>query len=192
MHARNSDDGCILAGGLCWCTRDRLYPSGITMLKVPARGPIPARIMLVGEAPGLPERILAKIVRIPECGCWVWEGSISGYGYGETWWNNSKKFIHVLMHELFVGEVPDGFKVDHLCRVRCCCNPEHLEAVTHAENVKRGTGWQHVVEKHKAATHCQRGHPWIEENTYVEPNGKRRCLECKRMRLRNWRAKNGS
>ena len=162
------------------------------MLKVPARGSSPARIMIVGEAPGLPQRILDKIVRIPESGCWVWEGSISGYGYGETWWNNAKKFVHVLAHELFIGEVPKGFKVDHLCRVRCCCNPQHLEAVTHAENVRRGTGWQHVVEYHKQQTHCQRGHEWSAENTYVEPNGKRRCLECKRQRLRNWRAKNGA
>lgn len=140
----------------------------------------------------LPNRILDKIVRIPESGCWIWIGSLTGYGYGETWWNNTKHFVHVLMHKLFVGEVPKGFEVDHLCKVRCCCNPEHLEAVTHAENVKRSSSWHHVVNYHKAQTHCQRGHAWTEENTYVEPNGKRRCLECKRQRMRNWRARNGT
>lgn len=157
-------------------------------LKVQGRGPRNARIMLVGEAPGIPERIWDKIVRIPESGCWVWVGSISGRGYGEVWWKGSKAFIHVLMHKLFVGDVPTGFEVDHLCKVRCCCNPNHLEAVTHAENVKRSSAWHHVVKKHKEATHCQRGHPWTKENTYIEPNGKRRCLECKRQRMKNWRA----
>lgn len=141
----------------------------------------------------LPTRVWDKIERITESGCWIWMGSCVN-GYGEVWWQGHRVKVHRLIYATLKEPIPlynpsrkGRMELDHLCRVPCCCNPEHLEHVSNSVNVRRGTAWHHVVAKHKAATHCQRGHAWTLENTYIEPNGKRRCLECKRLRLRNWR-----
>lgn len=81
------------------------------------------------------------------------------------------------MYEHVKGPVPDGLELDHLCRVHNCVNPAHLEAVTHAENVRRGEAGLHNPEK----THCPNGHAYTEENTLVinDPRGAyRRCKKC--------------
>ncbi len=75
-------------------------------------------------------------------GCWVWNGRLNDDGYGVldlSWRRGGPKSrsAHRLAYELFVGPIPDGLEIDHLCAVRRCVNPAHLEAVTHAENVRR-------------------------------------------------------
>ena len=98
-------------------------------------------------------------------GCWLWTGSVV-QGYGRT--NRSAKFwvrgvstglAHRQAWMYLVGEIPEGTELDHLCRVRHCVNPDHLEAVPHAENVKR------AAEANRK-THCPRGHEYNEVNAY--------------------------
>jgi len=84
-------------------------------------------------------------------------------------------------YELECGPIPDGLVLDHLCRVRACVRPGHLEAVTQRVNLLRG---RTIQAANAAKTHCLRGHRFDSENTYVTSLGQRRCITCKRMRSR--------
>jgi len=68
-------------------------------------------------------------------------------------------------------------EIDHLCRVRCCVNPDHLEAVTHRENILRGNTFAAV---NAAKTHCPKGHEYTPENTRIHTGGRRQCIACSR------------
>lgn len=105
--------------------------------------------------------------------CWTWDdGTRNGYGVvkidGRTW------RVHRLIWTWLVGPVPDGLELDHQCRNKLCCNPDHLEPVTHAENVRRGESGT----PQRSRTHCPQRHPYDEANTLVK-NGRRICRRCK-------------
>lgn len=124
----------------------------------------------------LPARLLANI-DFTQGECWIWTGSRNNHGYGRTSLNKKVTYAHRATYELLVGPIPDGCELDHLCRIHVCCNPAHLEAVTHRENNRRA--FDPGVK-----THCPNGHPWTAENTMERGDGSRRCRECNRERCK--------
>lgn len=83
--------------------------------------------------------ILDRLMPIPMCGCWIWDGTrFSRNGYGRVNWQGRERQAHIVVYEILVGPVPRGLLLDHKCRVRPCCNPDHLEPVTSLVNTLRG------------------------------------------------------
>jgi hypothetical protein len=128
------------------------------------------------------ERFYNKITRIPESGCWLWDGYLC-QGYGSFSLNGKQQQAHRVSYELHVGPIPEGLQIDHLCRVRCCVNPAHLEPVTQRENLLRGNTFQAAQSKR---THCPQGHPYDEKNTYRCHRGHRNCKACSLVKFRRW------
>lgn len=113
--------------------------------------------------------------------CYVWIGwTQDGYGRMEISRTPVRvtRGVHTLAYEHFVGPVPPGQEPDHLCRVRPCWRPEHLEAVTHRVNCLRGVGVGAIAA---ARTACVNGHDFTVENTRLDSRGKRVCRACDRI-----------
>ena len=121
-------------------------------------------------------------------GCWVWFGSTNGVGYGEIRIKGKKVYAHRWSFEFFKKvSISTGMQIDHLCRNRSCVNPDHLEAVTAIENVRRGEACGPKPER--MATHCSKGHLYS-TNTYLRPDGRgRNCVQCVRNRSREYQRK---
>ena len=130
------------------------------------------------------ERFTAKFV-IGESGCWLWTASLTIKGYGTFWDGERLVPAHRWSYEHHVGPIPVGLVLDHTCRVRCCVCPTHLEAVTTAENIRRGKG---VAATFGARTHCQNGHALEGDNLYIRSGGGRRCRTCQRDYTTEWSA----
>ena len=114
--------------------------------------------------------------------CIVWIGTTGRLGYGHISVNSSTKDVHRVSYETFVRPIPEGLSLDHLCRNRACINPDHLEPVSHRENVLRGFG---PTSLNARKTHCKRGHPLSGDNLYIIPStGSRVCRVCDRERQR--------
>lgn len=123
--------------------------------------------------------------------CWIWKGTILQSGYGQIVIRNTKKArAHRFMYERAKGKIPDGLQLDHLCRNKLCVNPDHLEIVTGRENLMRSTSF---VAINARKTHCHKGHPLFGTNLNITPMGSRRCKECGKLAMREYRkAKNES
>lgn len=128
------------------------------------------------------ERIQFRAAAPDDNGCWRWTGHIDDGGYGIVSAGGAHK-AHRISYEAHVGPIPDGLTIDHLCRVRCCVNPAHLEPVTQQVNTLRG---ETIAARHAATTHCPAGHPYDAENTYSSKRGERDCRACRRVRSREW------
>lgn len=102
-------------------------------------------------------------VQIEDSGCWRWTAAIDTTGYGRFKLGDKIETAHRAAYLLFVGDVPDGLDLDHLCRNRWCCNPAHLEAVDRRTNLLRGNT---LTAAHKAGVDC----------------GFEKCRSCKRLR----------
>ena len=137
------------------------------------------------------ERFFNKVMPEPNSGCWLWTGAMNNTGYGAFWFNGRITKAHRASYELFVGKIPDGLQLDHLCRIRCCVNPEHLEPVTGSENVKRGLTPAINRLRESSKTHCPQGHEYNEENTYVTAAGWRKCRQCRKAASKRYHARRG-
>lgn len=139
----------------------------------------------------LPLRVVARFldcVDMPEdpTDCWIWMMSLMRTGYGQIGWQDQGQRSHQLAHRIayvvWHGPIPEGLVVDHLCHRRACCNPHHLRLTTNAENA--------ADNGQPTKTHCPRGHPYDEINTYHDAAGGRRCRACARITKRVWVALN--
>ena len=116
---------------------------------------------------------------VTESGCWEWRRHIhKRSGYGQIGVDKKVRYVHRVAWEIHRGPIPDGLDLDHLCRVRHCCNPDHLEPVTRSENILRGLVPTMNVERERAKTHCPHGHAYAGPNLYVDKRGWRKCLTC--------------
>ena len=110
--------------------------------------------------------------------CWISNRARHAKGYTKMGLCGQTLLTHRVAYEAYVGPIPDGLQIDHLCRQTACCNPDHLEPVTCRENLLRGDT---RTAAQAAATHCKRGHPYDEANTYTRHDrpGVRGCKACR-------------
>lgn len=116
-------------------------------------------------------------VSVTPKGCWEWRGTRDKDGYGIMSIKRRNYRAHRWAYQSIRGEIPQGLVIDHLCRNRACCNPEHLEPVTVGENCRRG---ETVVARNLAKTECAKGHSFSGGNLYIDPRGFRGCKACRR------------
>lgn len=108
----------------------------------------------------LPARFWNKVAPCPMTGCWLWIAGTNPNGYGQVDGYATSRYPHRVTLSVAAGPLIPGLEVDHLCRVRSCCNPAHLEQVTRSVNVQRGATGQRRA--------CPRGHEYTPENTYMQ------------------------
>jgi hypothetical protein len=149
------------AKGMCRRHYDRLQRAGTTTF------------------PTVEERFWAKVDKTETC--WLWTGTRTGgnlYGYFRPNSLGGMKLAHRIAYELLIGLIPAGLELHHRCERPECVRPDHLQPVTHRENMQWAT-----------KPHCRQGHPYDEANTYVQADGTRRCRICKRAGERVARAR---
>ncbi len=124
------------------------------------------------------ERFFEKIEEGPG-GCWLRPYSFTGGGYVQFWFDGKGTPAHRWSYEFLRAEIPAGLQLDHLCRVRHCVNPWHLEPVTAAVNTRRSTVAEAARARGAAQTHCKRDHPLSGDNLYINPASNARvCRQC--------------
>jgi hypothetical protein len=127
------------------------------------------------------DRFWAKVDKTDDC--WEWTGARKPTGYGNFWDGARYVLAHRFAYALLMGPIPEGLTIDHLCRVRYCVNPDHMDVVTLQENNERGMT---LGVRNAAKTHCPHGHAYDLVNTYIDPGrGHRHCVTCMRQRERD-------
>jgi hypothetical protein len=135
----------------------------------------------------LPAKFWSKVRIDADTGCWLWKAGTNVYGYGAFRITETGKVVrsHRLAYEVLVGEIPPGLEIDHLCRVRACLNPAHLEPVTHKENMRRSPMQPVMAARNRAKTHCPSGHEYGGDNLVIAADGVNRlCRICRREKHR--------
>jgi hypothetical protein len=140
------------------------------------------------------ERFMAKVDLDEPEGCWPWRASLGTASYGQFFLDRRTRLAHRVSYEHFVGPIPAGLELDHLCHTaddscdgglacphRRCVNPAHLEPVTNVVNVRRGA--------RARSAYCSHGHPFDERNTYRPGGGHRHCRECNREAARRYKSR---
>lgn len=133
----------------------------------------------------LPANFRARIV-VSDSGCWLWSGRLV-HGYGQVAVGQTTKRAHRYVYEALLGPIPDGLTLDHLCRVRNCVNPDHLEPVTQRENLMRSE--LTIAARNAAKSHCVHGHSLADARIY---DNKRECRTCERLRQERKRRARGA
>lgn len=144
-------------------------------------------------------RLLDQVVAGRD-GCIIWTGSTCR-GYGRIDHKGKLRSTHRLSYEHFIGPIPDGLELDHLCHTRSvscvggptclhrrCVNPAHLEPVTKKENNRRSRSFSAI---NAVKTHCAHGHEFTPANTATAKTGQRVCIACKRIREAERRGRKG-
>jgi hypothetical protein len=124
-------------------------------------------------------RVAARLAPAPS-GCIEWTGLIDRKGYGKTWFEGRSQGAHRVAWQLANGPIPDGLMVMHSCDNPPCCNVAHLSLGTAADNQADKAAKGRARNQNARKTHCPKGHPYSEANTYTNPRGSRECLTCKR------------
>jgi HNH endonuclease len=117
-------------------------------------------------------------VAIQDDGCWQWTGVVTAAGYGSFTLDDATYVAHRLVYTELRGPIPDGLDLDHLCNVKTCVNPDHLEPVTRAENLRR---------RNAARTRCKRDHDLTVPGALIP--GTYQCHECRLLTYRRVREK---
>ena len=126
---------------------------------------------------GMMEAFWARVLPEPNTGCWLWDGGVTLGGYGIFYWKGKRRYAHRFSYALAQGAIPTNCEIDHLCRTPACCNPDHLEAVTHRINSLRGIS----PSAQNSRKHlCQRGHAFTADNLvqFKSAVWGRRCKKC--------------
>ena len=143
------------------------------------------------------KRLIKERSRKDDNGCWIWLRGKDWNGYGRLWYfrlnkggKKEQQTAYLVSYWAFIGEVPQGLEIDHVCRNRACVNPAHLEAVDHRTNLLRGAS---IVAENAEKTYCSKGHLFDDKNTYqfLAKYGKgRQCNKCRFEHAVRWRLKN--
>ena len=136
----------------------------------------------VGD-PCLPERFWRRVMPEPNSGCWLWIGACNAEGYGRIEFDGRTLYTHRVAYQAFVRPILPGEEIDHLCKTPDCCNPLHLEAVSHTVNVRRSSISVRLRTTFAAIKACPKGHEYTTENTYVRTLDRGRgaypCRQCR-------------
>ena len=133
------------------------------------------------------ERVMFRLA-LDDSGCWLWTGSADRCGYGTVWDGERTVNVHRVIVEHFgAAPIPTGCSVDHLCRVRRCANPQHLEVVAIAENNARSDSPTAINAR---KVECLNGHELDGANLHTDPRtGRRSCRACWREASRRYKAR---
>lgn len=132
---------------------------------------------------GLVRRVAARVV-VTDSGCWECSYAKDTSGYPQVSYLSRMELAHRVMFVAAKGVIPTALQIDHLCRNRACCNPDHLEAVASRENTMRGNT---IIARNAAATHCPHGHRYGPDNAFpsdLKRGKQRRCRSCHLLKSR--------